>query len=68
MSDRKDHSIHVPDRTHIHKLNAVEPLCLCSVRLRIGDHGRDPVFLQFVNDVNDLCISGIRAVFLKGEA
>ena len=65
-SDNK--GIQILHRVLTCKLYAVKPLRLLCIRRLVHNNRINPILTKLLHNIDHLCISGIRAVLLKGEA
>ena len=68
VSHSDDEGVHLFHRASVREGDAVQAVCLVRIRGLVHDHRFNAVFPQLVHDVDDLGISGIRAVLLEGKA
>ena len=68
VGDDQDHAVCVMDLFQQGQLHTVFPPCLGGVSLGIDDDGPDAVFLQALDNVDDLAVAGVGAVLLEGQA
>ena len=63
-----NHGIHVLHMIHGVEGNAVKAFCLIRIRRRIYNHGGNAVLTQFLVNIDDLGISGVGTILLKGKS
>ena len=68
MSHSDDEGVHLFHSASVRKSDAVQAVRLVRIRGLVHDHRFNAVFPQLVHNIDDLRISGIRAVLLEGEA
>ena len=68
MAYGNNQRVHIFYSTHILQLYSIETLRLCAVCGLIHQHRLDAVLAQLFYNIDNLCISGIRAVLLEGKA
>lgn len=68
MAYGNNQRVHIFYSTHILQLYSIETLRLCAVCGLIHQHRLDAVLTQLFYNIDNLCISGIRAVLLEGKA
>ena len=68
VSHGDDEGVHLFNLASVREGDAVQTVRLVRIRGLVHDHRFNAVFPQLVHDVDDLGISGIRAVLLEGKA
>ena len=68
VSHSDDEGVHLFHRASVREGDAVQTVRLVCISGLVHDHRLNAVFPKLVHDVDDLGISGIRAVLLEGKA